>query len=146
MPFIRYDTGDEGVISERCCPCGRGLPLLAKVSGRTTDFLLATNGRKIPGLAISLKVLASEGVDKFQIIQEKYGEVIVKVVLTKGYQKDDMGMLTKKITDEYKAILGENMDIIVKYVDQIPATREGKRRVVVSKLPVINEENQHLPL
>ena len=76
-----------GAISDKVCPCGRGLPLLAKLSGRTTDFLLTTSRKEIPGLAIDIKVLASEGVDQFQIIQENYKEVIVKVVLTKGYQR-----------------------------------------------------------
>ena len=52
-----------------------------------------------------------------------------------------MDKLTKKITYEYKAILGVDMDIIVKYVDQISTTGEGKRRVVISKLPTINEQN-----
>jgi phenylacetate-CoA ligase len=146
MPFIRYDTGDEGVISDKVCPCGRGLPLLAKLSGRTTDFLLTTSRKKIPGLAIDIKVLASEGVDQFQIIQEDYKEVIVKVVVTKGYQQEDMGILIKKITNEYKGILGEDMEIRVEFADQIPTTREGKRRVVVSKLPGINEEKHHLSL
>ena len=139
MPLIRYDTGDEGVISDKICPCGRGLPLLAKLSGRTTDFLLTTSRKKIPGLAIDIKVLASEGVDQFQIIQENYKEVRVKVVLTKGYQREDMDKLTKKITDEYRAILGVDMDITVQFVDQISTTREGKRRVVMSKLPDMNE-------
>lgn len=141
MPFIRYDTGDEGVISENVCPCGRGLPLLARLSGRTTDFLLTTKGKKIPGLAVDLKLLASEGVDQFQIIQEDYKEVIVKVVLTKGNQWEHMDTLIKKIKDEYKAILGEDMGITVEFIDQIPTTREGKRRVVVSKLPTMSEQN-----
>ena len=35
-------------------------------------FLLTTNGKKIPGLAIGTTVLASEGVDQFQIVQEDY--------------------------------------------------------------------------
>ena len=33
FPFIRYRTGDLGVLSDATCSCGRGLPLLQSVQG-----------------------------------------------------------------------------------------------------------------
>ena len=39
LPFIRYRTGDLGIMSERVCSCGRGLPLLGKVEGRVQDMI-----------------------------------------------------------------------------------------------------------
>src|SRR5262249_6681412 len=38
FPFIRYRTGDVGVLDDRMCECGRGLPLIKELQGRTTDF------------------------------------------------------------------------------------------------------------
>ena len=38
MPVIRYEVGDRGVPSDRVCPCGRGLPLMESITGRTADF------------------------------------------------------------------------------------------------------------
>jgi phenylacetate-CoA ligase len=32
-PFVRYRTGDVGVLSEDACPCGRGLPILSEIQG-----------------------------------------------------------------------------------------------------------------
>ena len=148
MPFIRYDIGDLGAISEKVCGCGRRLPLLTKLNGRVMDFLLTRKGKKIPGTSFMVpqvvESFTTEGVEEFQIIQESYEEVIVKAVLTKGHQREHKDTLIKKITDEYKGILGEDMGITVEFVDQIPTTREGKRRVVISKLPTINEQNPDL--
>lgn len=85
-------------------------------------------------------MLASEGVDQFQIVQVDYKEVIVKVVLTNESSQDRVDKLRKRVVEQYKNILGKDMNIVVEVVDQIPTTRDGKRRVVVSKLPIINEQ------
>src|SRR5208282_1388559 len=41
FPFIRYRTGDIAVVDTSHCACGRGLPLLKEIQGRTTDFVIA---------------------------------------------------------------------------------------------------------
>ncbi|HET9663825.1 MAG TPA: AMP-binding protein, partial [Burkholderiales bacterium] len=52
FPFIRYRTGDVGVLSAQRCVCGRGLPLLQEIQGRTTDFVVAQDGTVMHGLAL----------------------------------------------------------------------------------------------
>lgn len=44
FPFIRYRTGDVGFLTDAQCSCGRGLPLLKEIQGRTTDFIVAQDG------------------------------------------------------------------------------------------------------
>src|SRR5262249_49292664 len=34
FPFIRYRTGDVGILDDQTCDCGRGLPLLKEIQGR----------------------------------------------------------------------------------------------------------------
>lgn len=43
-PLIRYRVGDRGVISRTPCSCGRGLPVLERLTGRVTDVILCQNG------------------------------------------------------------------------------------------------------
>ena len=43
-PFVRYAIGDIGLLSDDSCPCGRCLPLLASVVGRTLDTLQTADG------------------------------------------------------------------------------------------------------
>ena len=39
FPFIRYRTGDMAALATEPCACGRGLPALQQVFGRSTDFV-----------------------------------------------------------------------------------------------------------
>ena len=69
-PFIRYRTGDIGALSDASCPCGRGLPLLQSIEGRSTDFVIAEDGTVMHGLALIYIVRDIPGVASFKIIQE----------------------------------------------------------------------------
>ena len=39
QPRLRYQLGDEVIMSDQLCSCGRTLPLLAEVCGREDDIL-----------------------------------------------------------------------------------------------------------
>lgn len=135
MPFIRYDIDDVGALSNKSCPCGRGLPLLAKLTGRTTDFIRTKSGGIIPGVALPWRFFPSLGIEQFQIVQETYEEAVVKLVLDREYPKEHADEITKKIIDIFRNVIGEDLDITVEFVDQIPTTKVGKRGVVISNLP-----------
>ena len=69
FPFIRYRTGDVAVLDEQSCSCGRGLPLLKEIQGRTTDFVVASDGTIMHGLALIYVIRDIPGVENFKIIQ-----------------------------------------------------------------------------
>ena len=58
MPLIRYRIGDLGSLTEGDCPCGRGLPRLAALHGRSTDFLVGSDGRLVSGVFLATYVVA----------------------------------------------------------------------------------------
>lgn len=135
MPLVRYDTGDVGVLSDETCPCGRGLPLLAAVSGRTADVIVTRSGRIIPGVSLNLHFLAALGVEQFQIVQETYEAVVVKLVVDAGLQRDRLHEIAGLVRRQYRSEIGEEIDIAVEFVDEIVPARSGKRRFVVSNVP-----------
>src|SRR5262249_4336617 len=53
MPLIRYQIGDVVVPSNRCCKCGRGLPLIERVEGREADYVVTPGGRLISGISLT---------------------------------------------------------------------------------------------
>ena len=46
MPLIRYDVGDYAEFGEPC-PCGRGLPVLRRIMGRSRNLLRLPSGERI---------------------------------------------------------------------------------------------------
>lgn len=133
MPFIRYDIGDVGALAQDPCSCGRGLPLLSRLSGRTTDFILTRSGKAIPGLTLSFSPLARLNVEQFQIVQEGYTNIVIKLVLQENCTRSH-DELCQEVMRMYRAVLGDEMDITVEFVDHIPVTSAGKRRFVISKV------------
>jgi phenylacetate-CoA ligase len=135
MPFIRYDIGDIGTISEQPCSCGRNLTLLSRLDGRVSDNILTKDGRNIPGLALHQHFVAwLEGLIQWQIVQENTESIQVKLVLDKKYPVSHLNNLTSEIIKHYQSILGEAMTIDVDFVDSIPLTAAGKRRFIISKV------------
>ncbi len=70
MPFIRYRIEDVGVPSARECPCGRGLPLMERVTGRVADYLKRRDGSLVAGVSLVERTLtAIPGIEQLQIVQ-----------------------------------------------------------------------------
>jgi phenylacetate-CoA ligase len=47
MPFIRYAIGDVAIAAEGPCACGRGLPVLAQILGRTRNAFVFEDGKRV---------------------------------------------------------------------------------------------------
>ena len=83
FPFIRYRTGDIGSIDTSPCECGRGLPVLKDIEGRSTDFVVAEDGTMMHGLALIYILRELDGIEEFKIFQEAILNTKVQVVLSK---------------------------------------------------------------
>ncbi|MFW6056164.1 MAG: phenylacetate--CoA ligase family protein, partial [Chloroflexota bacterium] len=66
MPLIRYDTDDQGSFVTGTCACGRSLPRLAAVIGKTGNTIYTPSGRRISPLGLRSSTLAGLGVRQFQ--------------------------------------------------------------------------------
>jgi phenylacetate-CoA ligase len=130
FPFIRYRTGDIGVLSDEPCGCGRGLPVLKEIQGRSTDFLVAQNGTVMHGLALIYILRDLPQVRAFKIIQESLDLTRVMVVLEEPLNEE----LNAKIIHGFRARLGAGVEILVEQVTDIPAEKSGKFRYVISKV------------
>jgi phenylacetate-CoA ligase len=130
FPFVRYRTGDIGVLDSQPCRCGRGLPVLASIEGRTTDFVTAADGTVLHGLALIYVLRDMPGVDSFRIVQESLTLTRVEVVA-----KDQLtDAMVAQIRTGLQARLGAAVQIEVVGVVQIAAEQSGKFRYVISKV------------
>lgn len=134
FPFIRYRTGDIGVLSKRQCGCGRGLPLLEEIQGRSTDFVIAHDGTVMHGLSLVYVLRELPQVKAFKITQESIAHTNVQVVLDAPLAPP----LQQHIEHGLKARLGEQVAVQVHQVDAIAPELSGKFRYVVSKVRPAN--------
>ena len=130
FPFIRYRTGDLASLSCKACSCGRGLPVIEKVCGRSNDCLVAEDGSYVHDSALNYIIRGLKGVYLYQIVQEGKKKVRVSVVGSKEFGKEAESI----IRDCYRNLLGTNMDIVVEKVDTIHSSASGKFRHVVNNL------------
>ncbi len=131
FPFIRYRTGDIGTLDPHPCTCGRGLPLLRDVQGRSTDFVVAEDGTVMHGLALIYVIREIRGVRAFKIVQESRSAI--EVLIEPGPDFADGARET--IVAGLRKRLGSGVDVRVRTVREIPAEASGKFRYVVSHAP-----------
>lgn len=130
FPFIRYRTGDVGVLSPASCPCGRGLPLLAEVQGRTTDFVVAVDGTAMHGLALIYILRDLPQVAAFKIVQESLELTRVEIVPGPGWGEATAAHIRRA----FRQRLGAGIEVDIALVGEIAAEKSGKHRYVVSRV------------
>jgi phenylacetate-CoA ligase len=128
FPFIRYRTGDVGVLSGETCSCGRGLPLLKEIQGRSTDFVVAQDGTVMHGLALVYVVRDIPGVRQFKVIQESLERTRVLITTDEAFREKDIERIRLGIGQR----LGSQVDVQIDRVRQIPREASGKYRYIVS--------------
>jgi phenylacetate-CoA ligase len=128
FPFIRYRTGDIAILDKRHCACGRGLPLLKEIQGRSTDFVLAADGTVMHGLALIYVLRDLEGLESFKVVQHDAQRITVQLVPGPSY---DPGC-ERLIVEGFRRRLGATVSVEVERVGAIAPEKSGKFRYIVS--------------
>ena len=131
MPLIRYEIGDVGVLSDRRCPCGRGLPLMERVTGRVADYLKRRDGSMVAGVSLVERTLtAIQGLEQMQVVQPSADEIVLNVV-----RAADFSPATEQaLHAEFRSVFGPGIDVHVNYVERIPQERSGKYRFSICRI------------
>ena len=132
MPLIRYEIGDIGVPSDETCSCGRGLPLMKLVEGRTDSFMQVPDGRIFPAMIWEPIMRRIPGVGQFKAIQERKN--LIRILLVKN---DEFTQRTiDQIAADIKDVMGNDVNVETEIVDEIPKDKSGKVRAAVSKVRI----------
>jgi phenylacetate-CoA ligase len=136
VPLIRYALGDLATATDEQCPCGRGLPLIGAIQGRTQAIIIGTNGCFLPGTFFA-HLLKDYGhaVKQFQVVQEQAGTMVFNVIRGPRFSETAL----QEILASFRRHLGDDMIIDVRYVDHIPLGRTGKHYHSISKLTITPE-------
>ena len=131
FPIIRYKLGDYIELESdlKKCKCGRNLPVIEEIIGRETDTIYTKNNFLIVHFFTILFEYIC-GVEQFQIKQKKIDEVQVLLKVNSKFTKKDETNIIFKI----KEASNNELKIKIKYVDNIPLAKSGKRRFIISEI------------
>ncbi|WP_458071080.1 phenylacetate--CoA ligase family protein [Rhodanobacter sp. BL-MT-08] len=130
MPFVRYVNGDMATASSAACGCGRGLPLLERIDGRTLDAIRTPDGHVLPGEFFPHMLKDVPGLIRFQVVQRQLDRLDLAIVRGAGFNDASMAY----IRSEVAKVLGTSIELSCRFVDDIALTPSGKLRVTVSEL------------
>lgn len=127
QPLIRYKTGDYIILEEKQCSCGRHMPVVKEISGRTEDVVVGADGREMVrfhGIFINLP-----NVIEGQVIQNDYTDFVLNIVTKNGLNPEEK----QTITDRMVSQLGE-IKVTINELESIPRSANGKFKAVISNV------------
>lgn len=121
MPLVRYEIGDYAVAGAPCT-CGRGLPVLERIVGRTRNMLVLPDGTRhwptFGGHSWS-EVLP---IRQFQFVQTGIDRIEARLVVHEALSSTQEAAFAGELRNK----LGYPFYIEFKYVDDIPRSPSGK--------------------
>lgn len=130
-PFIRYDIGDVGVLSESSTD---RKPILKSLTGRTNDIAVLPSGKKAAGLTfyyITKSVIENDG-DVSEFIIEQLDLGLFKIYYV---SKKELSAAKKKvISSEMVNYLEPGISVNFERVEVLQRSKAGKLKQFVSKL------------
>ncbi|MBN2483741.1 MAG: phenylacetate--CoA ligase family protein [Candidatus Omnitrophica bacterium] len=129
MPFIRYETGDIGRLSERKCSCERGFPLFELSGGRRRNFAVGKDNAAIPIANVTIPKVTDQVVE-FQFIQEEKGKMTLRLVRKTGFRAEDLKKIEKELDEKFR----DNLEVTIEFSDSVFKTANRKTPVFIQKL------------
>jgi len=138
-PFLRYATKDIVSITHGKCPyCGRIMPRISRIKGRTDDMLIIRGINVFPSQIESVLLRIEETEPHYQLVVSREGaldKMEIQVEVNEKFFSDEIRVLEaleRRIKSEIEAVLAIAVD--VKLVEPKTIARsEGKAKRVIDK-------------
>lgn len=131
-PLIRYRIGDRIKLAapDKKCSCQSVFPLVDKIEGRSTDYILSPTHGKVNLGNISNSTKDVIGIIKFQVIQQELDRVQINVVVSNSFNEVEKNKFTEALEKRF----GPELAIDLEIVDNIEVEKSGKFRIVKNLL------------
>jgi phenylacetate-CoA ligase len=129
-PFIRYQLGDEVTLGQERCPCGRGLPLLARVQGTNLPSFQLANGRRKPSTPVAGLLRRVKGHWQHQVIQKSLNQVTVRLAIDSTWTEQHADRLRTSLQEFFEAPIQVDIEIH----DGLTVPKSGKFQSMINEL------------
>ncbi len=132
MPLLRYWLGDRAIGLPPECRCGSNFRRMVLTQGRSEDFVVLPNGRRIYIGAILALGLVVPGVSEFMVRQDESGEVTIHLVVDPhaGLGFDEVADNIRTMMNDH---LGFDIGLRVVPIDKVTISPGGKARLIESR-------------
>ena len=121
-PLLRYDIGDHAEVGGPC-PCGRGLPTLRRILGRTRNMVVRPDGTTSWPITGFKKFRDLAPVVQYQLVQDSLTSIEVRLVVETPLDAEQEQRLAAHIQD----FLGWPFETRFRYFEgRLPAGPTGK--------------------
>jgi phenylacetate-CoA ligase len=128
MPIVRYRTGDLARRGGATgCPCGRRLPMLAEIIGRSGEDMLLPGGSRVPWNQLK-SLMTHQQIRQYQLIQQSDGGLAVHYV---PEPTADTRQIEDLLAYRYPKLLGQAVAIRITQTASIAPAASGKTKLVV---------------
>jgi phenylacetate-CoA ligase len=130
MPLINYNVDDIiDTKTDKKCACGRDLASIQSFEGRSNDIIYTPDGRAISGgggleVYWRRRVIPSLTVipEYIHFTQESRNKLLIQLYCSKGLIEDDLNAISLG----FNPLFGNEMDIDIMLLDQLPNTKKWK--------------------
>lgn len=129
MPLVRYVVGDYATAGLPC-PCGRGLPVLARIMGRTRGTLVLRNGERYWPFFGSRGLAELAPIRQHQFVQKSYEVIEARLVTSRALTADEEAAVARHVQSRLPA----PFEIRFAYVRDIPRAHGSKFEDFVSEV------------
>ena len=125
--LLNYRLGDVAHMLPAGCTCGRTLPLMSFIEGRTDDWVMLSSGEAIHPQSIRTLFTSEKEISQYQVVQRRPDHFTVAVA---GVAENSD--LVDRIGVRFRERFGEAVSVDVSFVVSIEPSVGGKIRPVIS--------------
>ncbi len=130
MPFIRYENGDFAEVGETCS-CGRQLPVLTRILGRSRNMLMLPGGGSAWPIFGSNDLAVIAPIRQLQAVQHSLTDIEIRVVPLREIDAATEARLQALAQERFDSIR-QGFRVRLTCVDSIPRSNSGKYEDFIS--------------
>jgi phenylacetate-coenzyme A ligase PaaK-like adenylate-forming protein len=130
MPLLRYEIGDYAIAGTAPCECGRTLPALEKVVGRSVNLFRLRHDKLLSPWVLMETVRDRLELRQYQIVQEAIDRFRIKLVVDQPWSSEQARLLR----EDFSKIIGSEVELHLERVDEIDRTPGRKFMNTISQV------------
>ena len=126
--LLNYKLGDVVTLGRGPCPCGRTLPLIERIRGRSDDLVRLPGGAVSHALVVLEGLRAVRGVVQVQLLQEDVNRFVIRAVSSLAANRS---VASEALVAALRESISPEVKAEVQWMEAIPAEQSGKTRAVI---------------